>query len=163
MTRRFTVMGFTEAELGFVIAGVFAALTVAALEPRVDVQNERRTAVEKLAVLQRERDSLARLVDTLLVATKKRSNKTPGCAEKGQADEPIKSIRVLGRDLYEVDGSQLTFHEVEHELSIWITKSRQLGCRYRIIAFATPGVDGPDHSAAMVKLRLHFDAWERER
>ena len=29
--RRFTVMGFTEAELGFVIAAVFAALAVSGL------------------------------------------------------------------------------------------------------------------------------------
>ena len=31
MTRRFTVMGFTEAELGFVLAAVFAALAVSGL------------------------------------------------------------------------------------------------------------------------------------
>src|SRR6188508_1019864 len=31
--RRFTVMGFTEAELGFVLAAMFAALAVAAIEP----------------------------------------------------------------------------------------------------------------------------------
>ena len=37
--RRFTVMGFTEAELGFVIAAVFAALAVSGLASQPNAQS----------------------------------------------------------------------------------------------------------------------------
>jgi len=52
--RRFTVMGFTEAELGFVIAAVFAALSVSVIKDRVPstelLAENRRLATQRDSV-----------------------------------------------------------------------------------------------------------------
>ena len=156
MTRRFTVMGFTEAELGFVLAGVFAALSLSGL-----------SAQQSAASVTARSDTLARRYDSLSAAAyrgseKKKSNKTPRCSEKGESPNAIAELRVLGRDLYELDGEELTYRQVGARLQPQIARSEQLGCRYLVRTIATRGVDGPDHSAAVSKLWSHFDVNERQ-
>jgi hypothetical protein len=157
--RRFTVMGFTEAELGFVLAAVFAALSVSSL-----------TMQQRAESLAAKHDSLARKYDSVSTAfaayrdsVRKRSNKTPRCSEKGERPDAIAELRIVGRDAYELRGEQLTFHELESRLAPQINRSTQLGCRYLVRTIATSGVDGPDHSAAVVRLWSRFDVSERQR
>lgn len=157
--RRFTVMGFTEAELGFVLAAVFAALSVSSL-----------TMQQKAEGLTARQDSLARKYDSVSTAfasyrdsVRKKSNKTPRCSEKGESADAIAELRIVGRDAYDVGGQQLTFRQLELRLAPQIDRSRQLGCHYLVRTFATRGVDGPDHSAAVAKLWTRFDVSERQR
>jgi len=157
--RRFTVMGFTEAELGFVLAAMFAALAVAAVEPQKPAQN-----------LAAKNDSLTKRVDSVTAAfaayrdsVRKKSNKTPRCSEKGESPDPIAELRIVGRDAYEVGGERLTYRDVESRFATQIAHSNELGCHYLVRTIATRGVDGPDHSAAVGKLWAHFDVSERQR
>jgi hypothetical protein len=157
--RRFTVMGFTEAELGFVLAAVFAALAVSGL-----------TAQDGASALAAQNDSLSRKYDSVSVAftayrdsVKKKSNKTPRCSEKGEPADAIAEMRIVGRDAYQLGDERLTFHEVTSRFAAQIDRSAQLGCHYLIKTIATPGVDGPDHSAAVAKLWSRFDVSERQR
>lgn len=159
MTRRFTVMGFTEAELGFVLAAVFAVLSVASLT----TQQSAEALAAKQDTLTRKYDSVSTAFAAYRDSVRKRSNKTPRCSEKGESAEVIAELRILGRDAYELRGEELTFRELESRLAAQIDRSRQLGCHYLVRTIATPGVDGPDHSAAVVRLWSRFDVSERQR
>jgi hypothetical protein len=106
--RRFTVMGFTEAELGFVLAAVFAALSVSALNERA---TPRDLAAENRK-LTAERDSVARAFAAFRDSAKKRSNKVPRCSEKGESPAPVAELRILGRNLYELQGERLPIADV---------------------------------------------------
>jgi hypothetical protein len=158
-TRRFTVMGFTEAELGFVLAAVFAALAVSGL-----------TAQDSTAKLAAKNDTLARKYDSVSTeflafrdSVRKKSNKTPRCSEKGEPADAIADLRIVGRDAYALGGERLTFRDLTSRFAAQIDRSAQLGCRYLVRTTATPGVDGPDHSAAVAKLWMRFDVSERQR
>jgi hypothetical protein len=157
--RRFTVMGFTEAELGFVLAAVFAALAVSALTP----QQEAVSLVAKNDTLARRYDSVSTAFAAYRDSVRKKSNKTPRCSEKGEPADPIADVRILGRDAYELRGERVTFRGLETRLAPQIDRSSSLGCHYLVRTIATRGVDGPDHSAAVVKLWARFDVSERQK
>ena len=155
--RRFTVMGFTEAELGFVVAAVFAALAVSGLaEQRAGTDLGARNAA-----LARRLDSVSAHFAAYRDSVRKKSNKIPRCSEKGESPEPIAELRILGRDEFELGDERVTFAGVESRLASQIARSRELGCRYLVRTIATSGVDGPDHSAAIGKLWTRFDVTER--
>ena len=99
--RRFTVMGFTEAELGFVLAALFAALAVSE-------QSDAQTREAHTRALEAQRDSVSLAFKAYRDSVRTRSNKSPRCTEKGESPEPIAELRVLGRDLYSMRGEQLT-------------------------------------------------------
>jgi hypothetical protein len=157
--RRFTVMGFTEAELGFVLAAVFAAMAVAGLS----AQQTHDTVVAKSDSLQKKYDSVAAAFATYRDSVRKKSNKTPRCSEKGEPADAIAELRIVGPDTYELAGERLSFADVESRFAPQIVRSGQLGCRYLVRTIATSGVDGPDHSAAISKLWTRFDVTERHR
>src|SRR5437868_13090240 len=101
--RRFTVMGFTEAELGFVLAAVFAAMAVAGLS----AQQTHETVVAKSDTLQKKYDSVSAAFTAYRDSVRKKSNKTPRCSEKGEPSSAIADLRIVGRDSYVVGGERL--------------------------------------------------------
>ena len=157
--RRFTVMGFTEAELGFVIAAVFAALSVSSLASQAK-PNDLTAKNDSLA---HRVDSVTRAFEAYRDSVHKRSNKTPRCSEKGESPAPIADVRILGRNAYQLGDDTLAFRDLENRLAPQIERSASLGCRYLVRTIATRGVDGPDHSAAVSRLWSHFDVSERQR
>jgi hypothetical protein len=163
--RRFTVMGFTEAELGFVLAAVFAVLAVSGLsaQPRENLAAKNDTLSHRADSLARRADSVAAAFAAFRDSVHKKSNKIPRCSEKGESADAIAEFRILGRDAYDLRGERLTFHEVETRFAPQLARSAELGCRYLVRTIATRGVDGPDHSAAIGKLWARFDVSERQR
>ena len=164
--RRFTVMGFTEAELGFVLAAVFAALAASALAPQQNAVNlaaRNDTLTAKNDTLSKKYDSVSTAFAAYRDSVRKKSNKTPRCSEKGEPADAIADVRILGRNAYEIRGERLTFRALETRLAPQIERSNALGCRYLVRTIATPGVDSPDHSAAVVKLWARFDVSERQQ
>ena len=157
--RRFTVMGFTEAELGFVLAALFAAI---AISERSETDS-RPDATQELRETQKQRDSVAQAFKAYRDSVHKRSNKTPRCTEKGEPPAPIAELRILGRDLYSMRGEQMNFAQVQIKLEPWITRSKMLECHYLVRTIPTPRVDGPAHSAAVRKLWGRFDVDDRDR
>jgi hypothetical protein len=164
IARRFTVMGFTEAELGFVLAAVFAALAVSAVsaQPREDLAKNDSLS-HRVDSLSHRADSVAAAFAAFRDSVHKKSNKTPRCSEKGESPDPIADFRILGRDAYEFRGERLAFRDIETRFAPQIARSVELGCHYLVRAIATHGVDGPDHSAAVSKLWGRFDVSERQR
>lgn len=165
MTRRFTVMGFTEAELGFVLAAVFAALAVSGLsaQPKENLAAKNDSLAHRVDSLAHKADSVEAAFAAFRDSVRKKSNKTPRCSEKGESADAIAEFRVLGRDSYDLRGERLTFRDIEARFATQIARSTELGCRYLVRTVATRGVDGPDHSAAVGKLWTRFDVSERQR
>jgi hypothetical protein len=171
--RRFTVMGFTEAELGFVLAALFAAIAVATLNDR----DASASSLDELrdAALQRDsvavafahfRDStradLHRLRDSLAaVEQPKRSSKVPQCWERGEQREPIAAVIVLGRDRFVLDSDTLSIDGIRGRLATPIARGDSLGCRFVLRARPTGGVDAVEQSDAVWRLRRYFDVDDR--
>jgi hypothetical protein len=164
--RRFAVMGFTEAELGFVMAALLATTAVAALRDR----DARVNGVsQELDLLKAERDRLrdelqrtkAELERTKAELERRRSTKVPQCWEKGERREPIATLTVLGNNLYDLEGHALTINDILGRLAPHIARGAALGCRYVVRALPRPGVDAIDQSAAVWKLRRYFDVDDR--
>lgn len=168
--KRFAVMGFTEAEIGFVIAALFAAIAVATLNDRDqalvtvqtlrEVESERDRVVEEFRVYKvRAEEELARLRG----AAAKQSTKVPQCWEMDQPREPVADVTVMGDNRYEMHGTELTIDGITHALSEKIALGSKLGCRFVLRARPTPGVDAIAQSTAVWRLRRFFDVDDRPR
>jgi hypothetical protein len=152
-------MGFTEAELGFVLAAVFAAVGVSMLYeyPAPAPPPDESKYVEAV----RQRDSLALAFDRFRDSV--RSTKVPQCWERGEPRAPVAHVRVLARDRYAMNGQTLSFARVRARLASRIARGDSLGCRYVVRALPTSGVDAIDQAAAVWRLRTHFDVDDRPR
>jgi hypothetical protein len=160
--RRFTVLGFTEAELGFVLAALFAAVAA----QTVASGKARDKKVQDAAIVASQRDSIAKefaaFRDSVAkVPVPKRSSKVPQCWEKGEQRAPIATLKVLAADMFEHDGRQMTIAGVRQRFSAQIARSDSLKCRYVVRAQLTRGVDGVEQARAVWNLRRHFDVDDR--
>lgn len=161
--RRFTVLGFTEAELGFVLAATFAAFGVAYSVPDQSAETALAKADSAYRSASKTRDSIAVMLQALRDSVRKKSNLTPPCSEKGESRAPIAEFTIVGRDRYDVGNEVLSFAEVQARLAPAIEKSAALACKFHVIARARAGVDAPVHSAAMARLKTRFYVDERSR
>lgn len=169
--RRFTVMGFTEAELGFVVAAVFAAIAAMALDER-DVHAGEAANVSVLEEdLKRTREDLAKVhaeyertrkeFEELQAAQARRSTKIPQCWEKNQQREPVAVLSVVDGDTYSMDGEIVTLDALRARLANFIALGQKLGCRFVVTARPQPGVDAVAQSTAVWRLRRYFDVNDR--
>lgn len=172
--RRFTIIGFTEAELGFVLAALFIAVAISAIHERdASATNfeEQRTATDSLvAAADAARDTLgmmreqsAVMTDSIAALEAKISTKVPQCWEKGESAVAIAELDVLGADRYRLNGEALTIAGVRARLEPFIARGDSLGCRYVVRARPTAGIDAVQQSAAVWELRRHFDVNDRPR
>jgi hypothetical protein len=166
--RRFTVLGFTEAELGFVLAALFAAMAVGAVGTSSDVENltaARDSISAERDALAAQRDSIARELAQFRdsVARLGRSNKTPRCTEKGEPPDAVADVRIAGGNRYELNGAEVDWRGLRAQLDRFITRGDSLGCRYLVIARASSGVDAGAHTEAVGRLLAHFDVVHRAR
>jgi hypothetical protein len=163
MTRRFTVLGFTEAELGFVLAATFAAFGVAYSAPESSAQAQLARADSAYKSAAKSRDSIETALRSLRDSLHKKSNLTPPCYEKGEPRGAIAELTVVGRDRYVMNGETMAFSDLETRLAPQIARSASLACKYHVIARARAGVDAPVHSAAMSRLKSRFYVDERAK
>ncbi|MGH7445972.1 MAG: hypothetical protein ACRELT_00330 [Longimicrobiales bacterium] len=170
--RRFTIMGFTEAELGFVLAALFIAVAMGAIHERdasaVSV-DEYETAADSLrAEVEGMRDTLAHLRnsstilrDSLAALEARISTKVPQCWEKGEQSAPIADVAVLGANRFRMNGETVTIDGVRERLASFIAKADSLDCRFVVRARPTSGIDAVQQSAAVWQLRRFFDVNDR--
>lgn len=155
--RRFTVMGFTEAELGFVLAAVFAGLAVSGLA----AEERQATVAASTDSLRLRYDSVSKAFAAFRDSVRKKSNKTPRCSEKGERPDAIATLRILGPDAYDLDGERLSFADIESRFATQIQHAATLGCHYLVRTVAVSGVDSPAYSTAVSHLTTRFDVSER--
>lgn len=117
MDERQSVLGFTEAELGFFLAAlclvlwlVSTAAAPAAPPPEEEVvpADSVEMLAEELESTQFERDSLAEAYQALRDSV---SGILPSCSRIGRAEGPMWRITVLGRDRVLFDDDVMTFRE----------------------------------------------------
>lgn len=161
--RRFTVLGFTEAELGFVLAAAFAAFGVAYASEDSTARVALVRSDSALKAEKKARDSAEAALKALRDSVRRKSNLTAPCYEKGEPRAPIAEITILGTDRYLIAGDTIRFAQVEERLAAQIARSAALQCKYGVVAHAMPGVDAPMHAAAMSKLKNRFYVDERAR
>lgn len=165
-------MGFTEAELGFVLAALFIAVAIAAINERdasaVSV-DEVRSAADSLDA-EREalrdtvgvlRDTVAVLSDSLAALEARISTKVPQCWEKGQQREPVADVAVLGANRFRMNGATVDIDGIRTRLASFIAVADSLDCRFVVRARPTSGIDAVQQSAAVWQLRRYFDVNDR--
>lgn len=158
--RRFTVMGFTEAELGFVVAAAFAGFAVISsrdADRSGDASIQAATAHAQADSLRHALDSVRTRFAAYRDSTRKRSHKTPRCTERGEPPGPVADLLLLGSDTYGYHGEHLTFDELKSRLSTPIERSDSLECHYLVRTHAVSGVDGPATMTAAWRLWSVFD------
>lgn len=175
--RRFTIMGFTEAELGFVLAALFIAVAITAIHERdasaaaaeelrenvVDVDSLQVAAMAARDTVGVLRDSATALRDSVAALVAKISTKVPQCWEKGESTSVIAELDVLGANRFRMNGAALSIEQVRQQLAPFIARGDSLGCRYIVRARPTTGIDAVQQSEAVWQLRRHFDVNDRPR
>jgi hypothetical protein len=158
--RRFTVMGFTEAELGFVVAAAFAGMAVMSAPDaakRIDPRTQAERTHSQVDSLRHALDSVKARFAAYRDSARMRSHKTPRCTERGEPPGPVADLSLLGSDAYGYQGERLTFDELKSRLSGPIERSESLNCHYVVRTHAVSGVDGPATMTAAWRLWSVFD------
>jgi hypothetical protein len=175
--RRFTIMGFTEAELGFVLAALFIAVAITAIHERdvsaaaaeelrdnvVNVDSLRSAAAAASDTVGELRDREISLRDSIAALEAKISTKVPQCWEKGETTTVIAELDVLGANRFRMNGATLNIDQVRDRLASFIARGDSLDCRYIVRARPTPGIDAVQQSDAVWRLRRYFDVNDRPR
>ena len=163
MNRRFTIIGFTEAELGFVLAAAFAAIGISYSTNAAAVARKRTTVDSAYVAEKSAHDSVAKAMQALRDSVRRKSNLTPLCSERGESWQPVADVTVTGANSYLMQGETIGFDELRAMLSAPIATSARLRCKFRVIVHARPGVDAPEHSRAVARLKTLFYVDERQR
>jgi hypothetical protein len=148
---RSTVLGFTEAELGFVLASLFVAVSgyqiveargandsSAAAEQRVELAQD--SLLDARETLDAARDSLTVAREELENLRRLTSRLTPYCSERGETSQSVARIVVLGPSSYRLDGTQMGIAGVTDRLERWLDVSREKGCRFGVDVVPAPGL-----------------------
>lgn len=172
---RFSVLGFTEAELGFVLAALFVAISgyqiveaSRADEETQDAVLELDAARDSIARLTEDRhalsDSVASLEQRVLVAEEElermmrlRSGFTPACSERdGIDDDLIAEIGILGSETFELGGERMGISGVLNRLSPYLRTAEERQCRFYVRLVSAPDLLGTEKESAEDLLRPHF-------
>jgi hypothetical protein len=172
--KRFTIIGFTEAELGFVLAAPFIVVAVATVHERdasaativarqavTDSLEAAAEAARDTAGMLRERTVV--LHDSITALEAKISTKVPQCWEKGEPATAVAEVDVLGANRFRLNGQDSTIDGVRARPAPLIARADSRGCRYIVRARPTAGIDAVQQSAAVWELRRHFDVNDRPR
>lgn len=170
-------MGFTEAELGFVLAALFIAVAITAIHERdvsaaaaeelrdnvVNVDSLQSAAAAARDTVGELRDRETALRDSIAALNAKISTKVPQCWEKGEATTVIAELDVLGANRFRMNGATLNIDQVRDRLASFIARGDSLDCRYIVRARPTRGIDAVQQSDAVWRLRRYFDVNDRPR
>jgi hypothetical protein len=174
MDERQSVLGFTEAELGFFLAALCLVLwlvSTAAAPPPTEPPpveamvpaDSASTLEEKLAAARLERDSLddayQRLRDSV-------SGILPNCTRIGRAEGPMWTITVSGRDRVRFGRELMSFQEFGART--WAERKPVIGtCWHQVVVRfprATPGSVTENARGQLARLRLRISRveWVRQ-
>ena len=129
MRRRSPLIGFTEAELGFVIAGVIAAAATLTKAESQPPEPELKDSVAVVAI-----DSAppaATVVDTSIVKPGRR-DELPYCTQFGLKASPIEPISILDSARYVVSGHTIGLKALKTRLAKAESESAARQCKYKL-------------------------------
>ena len=166
---RFSIIGFTEAELGFIVAILlFAAMSThrtAVAKPvsrptpvvsRKDFENLKRQfsqlassnaqEIQKNFALQRELDRQSNL----------RSRQKPSCIERHIAQSFIAEIQVTGIDQFQLEDDTYDMESLLQRFSPQLKQAQDAGCVQSIRVTPGANISTSDYVRAMNALGRHF-------
>jgi hypothetical protein len=159
--RRFALLGFTEAELGFVMAALFLAIaaTKAALASRGEADQRRHgKEVDSLAMAIEDTVShfrallqgVSRERDSLLL----KSRITPTCGEENGVPPSIAVLTVVSQGEALLDGKgPFPFGAIRTQLAGKIAEGSRRGCLFPVEVRSLPVVPGPAFIAATERIQ----------
>jgi len=159
---RFSIIGFTEAELGFIAAILlFAAMSAhrtAVAKPvsqptpavsRKDFENLQRQfsqEIRKNVALQHELDRQRNL----------RSRQKPSCIERHIAQDFVAEIQVTGIDQFQLEDETYDMKGLLQRFSPQFKQAQDAGCVQSIRATPGTNISTSDYVRAMNALGRHF-------
>jgi hypothetical protein len=166
---RFSIIGFTEAELGFIVAILlFAAMSahrtavakpVPKLTPAVsrkDFENLKQQfsqlarsnaqEIQKNLELQRELDRQSNL----------RSRQKPSCTERHIAQGFVAEIQVTGIDQFQLEGKTFDMSDLLQRFSPELKQAQNAGCIQSIRVIPGANISTRDYVQARNALGQHF-------
>jgi hypothetical protein len=142
MSDRQSIIGFTEAELGFflallclilfVVAAANAAQSPAPLETKPTVSITADSMRKLLGDLEASNRRLANLEAQLDSLRDRRSRITPSCKEKGVAAGPLFTIAVVAPDRFILEGQTLSIQDVLAKTGANRAEAQRAGCVHEI-------------------------------
>lgn len=159
MRDRQSIIGFTEAELGLVLALVALALWATSV-PTTSAENVvtiPQVALDALKDTVKQARAWKKSSDSLFALAGKRSNQTPMCREKGYPDRSIATITILGNDNYQMNGEVTSLNEILTGLAAPQGFAKSHGCRHTVIVRARAGLPAELFTPAFVRLRGYFN------
>jgi hypothetical protein len=171
-----SIIGFTEAELGFFIAILILIIAVKqtpeaqpknselrrpaigfqldeanrkvlVLEQQLaDVRNQRTLDVATIAKLEKELDKLQRL----------RSPQLPTCTYKKVADGPILTVVIRGADVFQIGSLTYDLEDLREKADADLARGKAAGCRQVIRVSYAPSISEADAFAARKALQQDF-------
>jgi hypothetical protein len=159
---RFSIIGFTEAELGFIVA---ILLLAAMLSHRTAVVKP--TSKPTPAVSLKEFESLKQQVSQLTISNKAlkhaldqqsnlRSRLKPPCVERHIAKGFIGDIRVTGIDQFQLEGKTFNMDDLLDRFSTELKQAQEAGCVQSIRITPSPNISPGDYVRARNALGQHF-------
>jgi hypothetical protein len=168
---RFSIIGFTEAELGFIVAILlFAAMSshrVAIAKPasrptpavsRKDFENLKRKyselalsnaeEIQKNLALQRELDKQSKL----------RSRQKPTCKELNIAQGSVGEVEVTGIDRFQLEGKTFDMDGLLQHFAPELKQAQDAGCVQTIRVMPGANISTPDYVRARNTLGQRFYA-----
>lgn len=165
-----SIIGFTEAELGFFAA--ILLLLVLIQKPKdhpvavpLPTPSTMRPSIEMvprhdLDRLQRENERLKnQLVDANEQLTKLkglRSHQKPSCIEKKVANNYLFDVTIEEENIFVVDGQQYSFASLMTKFAAQTAEASHLGCAHSIRVFHGEDVSADDYVSARKTLSGYF-------
>jgi hypothetical protein len=159
-----TIIGFTEAEIGLVLAAVFLVLWLLAsstshrvVSPRTAIETISRDSLEHLRAradsLLARNASLERSLDSL---RGKHSRMTPSCEETHAASGPLFTVHVAGNNAFVVDGAEYNWSSLLERTALARAAAAKVRCRHQVLVSTAPDISAAAFDQALRLLRSQF-------
>ena len=144
MSERQTIIGLTEAELGFFLFALFLVLFLvlyaAPEEPPADELPSVAIPADSLNRLIAELDSLRTMVDTLSVLK-------PNCTERELIEGPLFSVVILGQGRFRIGADTVDTAEIERQFGNELREARRVGCFHQVRVSFIGTLPAPSYQA----------------
>jgi hypothetical protein len=175
MSERHSIIGFTEAELGFFLALLCLVLFVAGTAGRAAAEADERASASaaadepppgvlvppdslmrlaaEIALLRARIDTLTATIDTL---QGRRSRIAPACVERGVATGPLFEVVALGGGRFRLGADTVSLDEVLMRTSAPRAAAERAGCVHQVRVGYLASLGAAEYDAGRRALGQHF-------
>ena len=148
-----SVIGFTEAQLGFTLVLLVLVVGIALSRARPEAVSPSPISPDSAAALRARIERLRRELDSL------RSPILPTCRSRGLVAGPILSVVASGTDRFLVDGKEVSSSDIDVATADKRKAADDAGCRQEIVFRVRPDITAAASEAdrrLLISLRLRI-------